>query len=191
MAVPLVVKVGGSLYDLPDLSPRLRRWLADHAPRATIVVPGGGPPTNAVRDLDRIHHLGEETSHWLALRALSLNARLLRALLGRAEVAWSVPQCRRRWTAGAVPIISPWEFCRGDDRRPGALPHTWAVTSDSVAARVAVVAGAEELVLLKSAPQPAGDVAVWAETGYVDPWLPRVLAGSGVPVRAVDLRGGG
>ena len=61
------MKVGGSLYDLPDLGPRLRRWLDAHAPREVIVAPGGGPFADVVRDLDRAHRLGEETSHWLAV----------------------------------------------------------------------------------------------------------------------------
>ncbi len=191
MSAPLVVKVGGSLYDLPDLGPRLRRWLSAHAPREVVIVPGGGPAADAVRALDRVHRLGEETAHWLALRALSLNANLLRALLGRrAAIVWSAAQCRQRWGAGRVPVVAPWEFCRADDRHPGALPHTWAATSDSVAARVAVVLGAAELVLLKSAPPPAADVAAWAAGGYVDAWLPRVLDGSGVRVRGVDFRAG-
>jgi hypothetical protein len=72
----------------------------------------------------------------------------------------------------------------------GVLPASWDATSDAVAARVTVVAGAAELVLLKSAPPPAGDVAAWAAAGYVDEWLPRVLAGTPVRARAVDLRAG-
>jgi hypothetical protein len=31
-------------------------------------------------------------------------------------------------------------------------------------------------------------LAAWAECGYVDAWLPRVLAGTDVPARAVNLR---
>jgi hypothetical protein len=74
--------------------------------------------------------------------------------------------------------------------RDAALPSSWGVTSDAVAARVAVAVGAGELVLLKSAPPPPGDAAAWAACGYVDAWLPRVLAGTTVRVRGVDLRAG-
>jgi aspartokinase-like uncharacterized kinase len=187
------VKVGGSLYDLPDLGPRLRRWLDAHAPRETIVVPGGGAAADVVRALDRTHGLGEEAAHWLALRALRFTAGLLEELLYERGVEIVGGNDDRNWACvwdrGALPILDPYAFCQWDELRPGSLPHTWAVTSDSIAARVAVVAGAAELVLLKSSPPPAGDVAAWAAAGYVDEYLPRVLAGTGVRLRAVDLRG--
>src|SRR5438105_1957366 len=81
----LVAKVGGSLYDLPDLGARLREWLRQ-AGQDVILVPGGGPIVEAIRALDQVHQLGDEACHWLALRALSANARLLAQLLPGAEV---------------------------------------------------------------------------------------------------------
>lgn len=190
---PCIVKVGGSLFEWPGLGPRLRDWLAANAPRETILVPGGGPAAELVRKLDRVHGLGEETSHWLALRAMRFMAGVLEEVLHDAGVTnteWyrgdSDLSCI--WAGGHLPILDALAFSEKDELRSGALPHTWAVTSDSIAARLAVVAGADELVLLKSAPPPAGDVAAWAASGYVDPWLPRVLAGTDVRATAVSLR---
>ena len=77
-----VVKVGGSLYDLPDLGPRLRAWLKQAPAADFLIVPGGGPTADVIRDLDRIHRLGEEKAHSLALAALRLNAWFLATLLG-------------------------------------------------------------------------------------------------------------
>jgi aspartokinase-like uncharacterized kinase len=188
MTAPIVVKVGGSLYDWPDLGPRLRRWLDANTPRETILVPGGGPTAEVIRALDRTHHLGEETAHWLALRALAINAELLAALLPGACVIDGPDLAELVWEQDRRPVLDAFAFCESDEADPGRLPHTWAVTSDSVAARLAVVAGAGELVLLKSAAPPPGDVAAWAEVGYVDPWLPRVLADTCIRVQAADLR---
>ena len=73
----------------------------------------------------------------------------------------------------------------------GALPHRWSVTSDSVAARAAVVSGAEHLILLKSVTIPEGmDWEEAAEHGYVDKWFARTIrpAGESLKVRAVNLR---
>jgi aspartokinase-like uncharacterized kinase len=183
----MVVKVGGSLYDLPDLGPRLRRWLDAHAPRATILVPGGGRFADVVRDLDRVHRLGEEAAHWMALRALAISAAFLAELLPGACVIDGPDLAELVWEQDRRPVLDAFAFCESDEADPGRLPHTWALTSDSIAARLAVVAGADELVLLKSAPPPPGDLAAWANVGYVDAWLPRVLANGRSTVRAVEL----
>jgi aspartokinase-like uncharacterized kinase len=184
----MVVKVGGSLFDLPDLGPRLCGWLERNAPREVLLVPGGGPAADAIRTLDRTHGLGEEASHWLALRALAINAALLAALVPDSCVIDGPDLAQLVWEQGRVPVLDAFAFCEADEESDGHLPHSWAVTSDSVAARAAVVLNAAELVLLKSAPPPAGDATAWAASGYTDEYLPRALAGTGVRLRAVDLR---
>ena len=184
----IVVKVGGSLFDLPDLGPRLCGWLERHAPSEVLLVPGGGPAAVVIRALDRTHMLGEEAAHWLALRALAINAALLAALVPGSCVIDGPDLVELVWEQDRVPVLDAFAFCEADEANDDHLPHTWAVTSDSVAARAAVVMQAAELVLLKSAPAPPGDATAWAAAGYVDGWLPRVLAGTSVPLRAVDLR---
>jgi 5-(aminomethyl)-3-furanmethanol phosphate kinase len=184
---PAVVKVGGSLFDLPDLGPRLRRWLDENAPPEVLLVPGGGPAADVVRALDRTHGLGEEAAHWLALRALAVNAALLAALLPAACVIDGPDLAELVWEQGRLPVLDAFAFCEADEADAGHLPHTWVVTSDSLAARAAVVAGAAELVLLKSA-EPPGDARTWAAAGYVDAHLPQVLAGTGVRLKAVNFR---
>ncbi len=152
MSAPLrVVKVGGSLFDLPDLGPRLRSWLGS---TRTVLVPGGGPTAEAVRTLDTVHRLGEEAAHWLALQALSVNAHVLARLLPEAPVRSCLPPAAE---PGAWFILDALPFLQDDDRLPGHLPHTWEVTSDSLAVRVAIRAGATDLVLLKSVSWPAVD----------------------------------
>jgi 5-(aminomethyl)-3-furanmethanol phosphate kinase len=170
MATPaVVVKVGGSLFDLPDLGPRLWRFLDEREPSAVLLVPGGGITANAVRQLDRWQGLGEEHSHWLALQALKLNAWFLAALSPNAAVIEELSEYRDAVTAGRVPILDAHAFCQADEVRSGRLPHHWTVTSDSVALRVAAVFGARRLVLLKSVPLPPGiDWGEAAERGLVD-----------------------
>lgn len=162
----VVVKVGGSLFDLPQLGERLRAFLAPW-PR-TLIVPGGGALVDTVRRLDHAHGLGPETCHWLALQAMSMNARFLARLLPGACVV-SEPG-----DAGSQ-ILDAYPFFRADDERADRLPHDWQVTSDSLALRAAARSGARELVLLKSV---AWDVPhSWteaAEAGVVDSFFPRL-----------------
>ena len=134
---PVVAKVGGSLFDWPELKPRLQQYLATLVGSNVILIPGGGKTADAIGDWDRRHGFGEERSHWLALHALSLNAQFLAQLLTGTQVVEGLNAARSAWRRGGVTILDLFRFARGDESRPDHLPHSWAVTSDSLAARVA------------------------------------------------------
>jgi 5-(aminomethyl)-3-furanmethanol phosphate kinase len=156
----IVVKVGGSLFDAPALGPALRAYLGTLAPQPVLLVAGGGPVADAVRELDRTHALGEAAAHWLALASLDVTAGLLERFVGE----------RAR-------VLNCLTFAREDDARPGALPHAWAVTTDSIAARAAEVFAASRLVLLKSVDVPVGiSHEEAARRGFVDAHFPTVAA---------------
>ena len=48
-----------------------------------VLIAGGGPAADMVRGLDRIHGLGDETAHRLALHAMDLTAIVLAAACTR------------------------------------------------------------------------------------------------------------
>lgn len=183
MTDQLIVKVGGSLYDWPDLGPRLMQWLARQVRRRVLLVPGGGAAADLIRTLDQTHRLGEETSHWLALRMLQVNARFLAQLLPGALVVAS-PH-----SFAATSILDAWSFAQSDENSPDRLPHTWAATSDALAIRVAQVARAPELVLLKSVAWDGADWATAMEQGIVDACFPKLARDLPMLcVRVVNLR---
>jgi 5-(aminomethyl)-3-furanmethanol phosphate kinase len=180
----LVAKVGGSLYDLPDLGPRLRRWLAARSADSILLVPGGGVLANVVRQLDASHGLGEEAAHWLALRSLTLATHFLAELLPGSVIV-SHPG---EWRSDGLAVLDSHAFAQADEGMPGALPHSWAVTSDSVAARAARVMKARRLVLLKSITIPDGmDWREAARRGWVDRFFPEALSDE-LQVEALNLR---
>ena len=175
----VVVKVGGSLYDLPNLGDKLRSFLAGLTPDAVLVVPGGGLTADAIRALDRDQALGPTASHWLSLRACAVNAHFLSLLLGLPVVEWPTDEAA---------VLDPYSFALRDEGCEGALPHGWDATSDSVAARVAEVAGSA-LVLLKSVPmEPNPDWEAAAAAGQVDPLFAGIVRRAGLAVQAVDFR---
>lgn len=181
-----VVKLGGSLLELPDMAARLRRWLGRQTMMPSAVVVGGGRLADAVRELDRLHTPGDDAAHWLAVRAMQTNAQLAAALL--PEAAWPVALAELLKESPLLSIVDPWRLLRDDDRRfsPCPLPASWQVTSDSIAARLAELCGACELVLLKSALPETASAAAAASSGYVDTFLPRAVS---LPhIRCVNLR---
>ncbi len=165
----IVAKVGGSLFDWPGLKPALRAWLATHSGHVLLVA-GGGLSAEAVRVYDRVHMLGEEVSHQLAIKSLAVTTGLLQSIVaGLAHVT----------------ICDVVTFCERDE----ILPHAWAVSSDSIAARIAEVKHASSLILLKSTAWPNGQSwADLARAGFVDDHFPLIATRLKCPIRCVNLR---
>jgi aspartokinase-like uncharacterized kinase len=166
----IVVKVGGSLFDTPGLGPGLRAWLRQFDGSPVTLVAGGGHSAEAVRTYDRIHSLGEETAHRLAVKSLAVTSNLLRTLVG------DVP---------GVTVLDAVSFCEADE----VLPHSWAVTTDSIAARASAVLGATKFVLLKSLDLPTG--LSWADAarnGFVDDYFPVAVERLSCPIEVINFR---
>ncbi|HVX14681.1 MAG TPA: hypothetical protein VHC22_26065 [Pirellulales bacterium] len=181
-----VVKLGGSLLELPDLPVRLRRWLALQPAATNVLVVGGGRAADAVREVDRQDQLTDDEAHWHAIDAMRSNARLLAESFPEAiwlERIEDVPT----YTVPLL-LLDPLIFMRrADPQHPcGPLPASWDVTSDSIAARAADMLGARELVLLKST-LPAGRRPQDRLFGYVDEFFWQASRGLS-HVRCVNLR---
>jgi aspartokinase-like uncharacterized kinase len=184
-ATARVIKLGGSLLDWPELPGRLRAWLATQSPAANIVVVGGGAFVDYLRQLDRAHQFSPEAAHWLAIGAMSLTAQVVAAWLDEARLVLSLERLQLA-SAPSCQIFDVARFLREDQSSHDALPCGWHVTSDSIAARVATVLGAAELVLLKSSLPSASTREAWSRTAFVDAYFAR--ASVTLAVRCVNLR---
>jgi aspartokinase-like uncharacterized kinase len=189
---PVIVKVGGSLYDLPDLGRRLSAWLAELRAPHVVIVPGGGSAADLVRTWDRQFALGEQRAHWLALRALALNAHLLASVIPAARVIEHLDNDSGPNGSVLCDILDMHAWAGRDERNnDDHLPHTWAVTSDSLAAHVAIRAQADRLILLKSVAIPENmDWRHAAQQGLVDQFFPDVIrrAPASLKVNAINFR---
>ena len=145
----IVYKVGGSLLSLPDLSLRLAAVLEQPVALGSepsesggikgLLVVGGGPVADAVRDWDKVHNLGDERAHDLALRSMSFNAHLVAAILTNARLATNREEARAAWSDGKLAVLASAEFVREEERITGdVLPRSWDITSDSIAAYIAL-----------------------------------------------------
>lgn len=189
-----VIKLGGSLLDFDGLVPALRRWYAAQPAMPSAMIVGGGDMADAVRAAFARHRLDEESAHWLCIRILGVTAELVARLLPEARFVRCLEELQRLSSA-ELALFDCQRYLRDEasilqTRSPGLapLPHSWDVTSDSIAARLAVVLGASELVLLKSAaPERFQTLQQAADAGYVDRFFPHAAAG--IPcVRAINLR---
>lgn len=178
----VVVKVGGSLLRWKDLSPALNSFFQARADCSLIIVPGGGPTADIVRQWDTAHQLGEEASHWLALASMTLNAHFLSNLLHDIPIVVEKPEVTQTRS-----IINPLAFCRREDTNSKRVPHCWQATSDAVAARIAEAFDINELVLMKSADPPAGEIEDWAKASYIDSVFPAIIRRANIKVTCINL----
>lgn len=186
--MPLAVwKLGGSLFDLPDLAQRLRQLKQQRYRNVPVVIiPGGGAFADTVRRFDQRHQLSSRDSHFLALDAMRMSARLVANLLGHASpladpdrqeaqlVAWRT-QGDFATTLAVWDVISQWNRSVPDFQVAyGEFSEDWSLTSDSIAAILAAYWQADTLVLCKSIDEPTGDLKNWAQLDAVDACFPQV-----------------
>jgi aspartokinase-like uncharacterized kinase len=168
---PLVVKVGGSLFrKLPDLAAVFRT-----STRPLVIVPGGGMFADTVRRMP----LDDDSAHWMAVAAMD-------------QYGWCiVSQGLGGTTLLQVPerplVFLP--YCHM--RRYDPLPHSWEVTSDSIAAWVAHMLRLD-LVLLKSVDgifengNLVGQVNDRIKTDVVDPFFIPFVMEKKVPTTVIN-----
>jgi aspartokinase-like uncharacterized kinase len=196
----VVYKLGGSLLSHPDLFPRLRVVLEQPvlfaSPRPgtesirPLIVVGGGPIADAVRDWHQVHQLGDELAHDLALQSMSFNARLVTRLLPGARMVATRAEGDAAWSDGKVAVLASAEFVDAEERATREpLPRSWHVTSDSIAAYVARHWPAAALVMLKSVELADDcDLQSAATQALVDADFPS-FARRACPIGWVNLRG--
>jgi aspartokinase-like uncharacterized kinase len=117
-----VLKLGGSLFEhAPDILRRVMDSGAD-----VLVVPGGGPFADLIRDIDRARGLSADAAHWMAVLAMDQYAYYLH---DKTSIELTPLLVRKK----GVRIVLPYEVLQRQDE----LPHSWDVTSDTIAAWMA------------------------------------------------------
>lgn len=184
-----VVKLGGSLIDPPSpdaewLQAALEERLSLQNPRtsdALLVVPGGGHTADRVRERQQALGLDDVTAHEMAVVAMQMNARMLRAVLAQlvreapgaaAVLAVQTPAdaqvLRQR---GGIGVWLPEGMALAPEVGAGEFAADWTVTSDTLALWLAARVGADALELHKACRVDGlrrRDAAWLAQQGIVD-----------------------
>jgi aspartokinase-like uncharacterized kinase len=168
-----VVKLGGSLAD----SAELPRWLDALAGVGAVIVPGGGPFADAVRAAQARWHFDEATAHHMAILGMRQYGRMLAGLCPRLRAADTEDGLASTPGAATVWLPSPERLDKA------AIPASWDVSSDSLAAWLAGQVRAANLLLVKSVAAAALDMPAsqLVNQGWVDKVFPTYAAKSGCP----------
>ncbi|HYF39467.1 MAG TPA: hypothetical protein VD930_07275 [Gemmatimonadales bacterium] len=148
-----MVKIGGGLAGVSTALDRVCRAInAASRSGCIVVVPGGGPFADAVRVFDRDTGLSPSAAHWMALLAMDQYAFALADRMPGSILVDDPGSVLEVLAQNKPAVLAPSRWMRSAD----VLPHSWEVTSDSIAAFIAGALGASRLVLIK--PVPDGGV---------------------------------
>lgn len=176
MSFLAILKIGGSLAHgqaLPALCQEIGRLGAFYP---LLVVPGGGEFADQVRLAYRRFHLGETAAHTMALLAMDQYGILLSELIPNSVLVSDLLPARRLAAAGQTPILLPAALLQQAD----PLPHSWEITSDTIAAWIARQSGCTQLILLKNvdglfsawqSPAKSGELILETDPVELDPYL--------------------
>lgn len=161
MAGPYVIKIGGSLEGQIDSILAVLRLRSCPC----LIIPGGGRFAEMIRRTG----MEGEPAHWMAIAAMEQFGWLI-----SSRGVACVPTVQR---PEKLEVFLPYVSLRESD----PLPHTWDITSDTIAAWVAHLLGLD-LILLKSVDgifergELKKRVTGIIETSVVDPcFIPFVL----------------
>jgi aspartokinase-like uncharacterized kinase len=166
-----VVKLGGST--LADAA--LFGWVGAlaEARMPLVIVPGGGPFANQVRDAQASVGFSDAAAHAMAILAMDQFGLMLCDVNKRFVPARSRDDMVEAIARGHIPVWLPSVMTRGR----GDIPQSWDVTSDSLAAWLAGQLQADALLLIKQTRniRVEDDAVSLSQRGIVDPCFPSML----------------
>lgn len=139
-----VIKVGGSLAEMPEalteLCVEVSRIAKNHS---ILVIPGGGKFADAVRELDARFALPAVISHKMAILAMDQYGLLLSQLIPDGVACDLLQNGKRLSESGKAAVFLPSKLLFCED----PFEPSWDVTSDSIAAYLATKLDAKKLIL--------------------------------------------
>ena len=123
-----IIKLGGSLL---AKGREIVHCLSDYAEKnalSFVIIPGGGPFVEPIKKLS--YSISDNAAHWMAVLAMHQYGLFLAD--GELEIPL-VESIDGLKNAGHICIVLPYKTLKDDD----CLPHTWDVTSDTIAAFIA------------------------------------------------------
>lgn len=124
----ILIKLGGSLINTARTIIKDLIEYTNSTSETIIIVPGGSIFADTVRRVDP----GEESAHWMAVLAMEQYGYYLADGTGATLIdSLEIPD-------KGTYILLPYQILKDKDE----LPHTWDVTSDTIAAWVALQLGA-------------------------------------------------
>jgi|Deesub1362A_J573_1020465.scaffolds.fasta_scaffold00088_88 hypothetical protein len=121
----IIVKMGGSIIQKWRELVNVFLEINSTTREKILLIPGGGKIAEIVREM----RVDDDNAHWMAIAAMEINGYYLASLgVNRLD-----PESFDELKPRSVDVLLPYTLSRKNDE----LPHSWKVTSDSIAIWVA------------------------------------------------------
>lgn len=194
MSLDAVIKIGGSLSRGTGLKAICQEIACLGERHRLLIVPGGGVFADQIRESYKRYSLSDTAAHNMALLAMDQYGHMLNEMITGSSLIEDVHSIGKVIETGRAAVLLPSSMAM----RSYTLPHSWQVTSDSIAAWVSWEAKCPHLVLLKNVDGLLGldkklvtkmtvdELA--SHTGGVDEYLARFLTSAQLEVWIINGR---
>ncbi len=173
-----VIKLGGSLLEASALLACLDA--VESMDGQILLVPGGGVFAEQVRVAQRLWRFDDVAAHRMAILAMQQMALLFHSL--KPDFALF----RDATELDGLPRVAIWSP-QLDELDSAGIEASWDITSDSLAAWLAGLVGADQLILIKSATVDAIDTLVELQRqGIVDAAFIRYAERINCPITVIN-----
>lgn len=143
----IVVKIGGKILkrreEVESVLNQFRTLIENNLLETIVIIPGGGIFANFVRHIDNTLNIGDDISHWMAIYSMNFNGKILSRRYPYLEKTEEFSELKL--TKENMRVFLPFKYLYQTDE----LPHSWDVTSDSIALHIAYKLGYKECYLIK------------------------------------------
>ncbi len=180
----IVLKLGGSLLSSPALMQYLQ-LASEKGQGQLVIVSGGGVFADQVRATQTQWQYDDKTAHAMAILAMQQMALLFQGLCPDLVVVDKVAAIHAALQRQHVVVWSP--LLTELDAK--GVPASWDVTSDSLAAWLAIQLSASKLMLVKSASIPEGEsLEQLTHAGIIDKAFTRLVHNKPLMVECISAQ---
>jgi aspartokinase-like uncharacterized kinase len=170
----IVVKLGGSLFDTPELIAWMQSLAVYSKQIPIVIVPGGGPFADQVRTADIYYNLKDKTAHQMALLAMKQFGLLLADIEPTAKL---INQNEK--VTSALSIWLPDDSLLAESK----LPHSWDISSDSIALWLASKLAAQQLLLVKRSQTATSSITQLTSNSIIDAGFSKLFASNKIDTK--------
>ena len=179
----IVLKLGGSLLSSPVLLQYLQ-LACEQGQGQLIIVPGGGVFAEQVRVTQKQWQYNDKTAHAMAILAMQQMALLFQGVCAELVLVDKVATIPMALQRQQVVVWSPLVT----ELDAAGLAASWDVTSDSLAAWLAIQLSAYKLLLVKSVAIPAdATLEQLSIAGIIDQAFTRLVHDKSLMIECISI----